>query len=181
MKIFMVLLLGIVAHTLASQPRPNIKVPPEMERLDFLIGSWNVHSKTLNKNGEIVYESDFSMTFSKEFGGMLIIALSGRRDSLGIFQIGQRTWYFYDTQNKKYSDVNFDIVGNFEIKVGTFVDEKLELAYPESKLARDGVFRIWKKIMLDIEKDSFVWIWYYSEDEGDTWIKHWHTTFKRSF
>jgi hypothetical protein len=173
---FLVIVLGF---TLSAQPRPDVKVPEEMKQLDFLIGTWEVHSNTINKKGEIVYESDYEMIFEKDLKGMLILAKSGHYDVNNKFDQGQWTWYFYDTQVEKFMDVNFDIVGNFEIKVGTFVNDKLILAYPVPKKAQDGVYRIWQKTMQDIQSDSFTWIWHYSEDEGKTWIKHWHTTFKR--
>jgi hypothetical protein len=177
----LILFLGLIASTISfAQPRPEIKVPPEMQKLDFLVGTWKAHSKTMNKKGEVVYESDFVASFEKEMKGMLIMATTGRYDSDDKFEIGQRTWYFYDARAKLFMDVNFDIVGNFEIKTGNFDGDELIVAYPEPKLASDGVYRIWRKTMTAISKDSFTWIWHYTQDEGKTWIKQWHTTFIRT-
>jgi hypothetical protein len=179
MKATFMLLLLLLGFKLDAQPRPDVKVPDEMKQLDFLIGTWEVHSNTINKKGEVAYQSDYIMTFEKDLNGMLIIAKSGRYNENKEFNQGQWTWYFYDAQAEKFMDVNFDIVGNFEIKSGIFVNDKLVLAYPNPVKARDGVYRIWQKTMQDIQSDSFIWIWHYTEDEGKTWIKHWHTTFRR--
>ena len=179
MKNFVCFLIALASFSLNAQPRPHVKVPEEMSQLDFLIGTWDVHSKTINKKGEVAYESDFIMSFEKEFNGMMVLAKSGRYNENNELSAGQYTWYFYDKQAGKFMDVNFDIVGNFEIKTGNFDNGKLMFAYPAPKKGPDGVYRIWRKTMQDIQPDSFTWIWHYTKDEGKTWIKHWHTTFKR--
>lgn len=155
---------------------PNFVTPEETAQLDFLVGEWHVDLKRIDKEGNIAQKLVSTALFKKDFDKKLIT--SDMRNPEGLTM--QRTWYFYHTLNKQFYDVNFDMAGNFEIKVGEFQEDgSLTMAYREPVDYGDGTPRTYRKTIKKISPDHFKFYWHSTADGGKTWVLHWDNDFRR--
>ncbi len=157
-----------------AQP-PNIEPAPELERLHFQLGSWQVKTTTLDKSGEAFRTRQSRAEISLEHDGLMVHTLlypEGSEEPVW------RIWQYYDRYDGKLHDVSFDAVGHFEHRRELDGNDSLAFAFPEPRAFQDGVPRNWRKTYSDIGEDSFELLWHYTED-GETWVPIYRSAYRR--
>ncbi len=171
-RFFMVLaavgLTAALPPAAAAQAFPPVEVPPEMGRLDFLIGSWLGEGKIYDEEGNVTREISMA-----EMGmGPVVVEpiLGGLALEQGAGSDIARTWYTYRPLEKEYVWVAIDMQGHFDHLRGTFEDGRLVLTEIGPQAWRDGGTMMFRRTYQDIQPDSYEVLMEYSRDEGATWI-----------
>ncbi len=158
-------ILGALPGVLSGQTPPIPPPAPDMARLAFLVGDWDLAVEQLSPTGEVVRRDRGRVVITEELGGQLILAVGYREGS----EIGQRNWKFYNQVAKKLYDVNFDLVGHFEVREETRNGGDLAFSMVEPFVGDDGVPRDWRNTYRPIDRDAFVVEIDHSADGGRTW------------
>ncbi len=158
----------------APAPKPVVRAaspPEEMERLDFLVGTWLNSAVFLDRDGNEVGRFDAATdlpggadgnTIAPALGGWILEASAGSPYG--------RTWYRYEPLRGVYMLAAADFQGNFDVLTGEFVGDELVFTEIAPKPHRDGGTIMWRWTYYDIEPDAFYLRQAYSRDGGKSWV-----------
>jgi hypothetical protein len=123
-----------------------------MQKLAFLVGSWEIEIEGLDRAGKVIHISREHLETTSELGGQLVLSL-GYSDAR---TPAQRNWKFCHRAKQKLYDVNFDLVGNFEVReqVGAGA---LAFALVGPFRGTDGVPRNWRRTDRPVSADAGRW------------------------
>lgn len=144
--------------------------PAEMEKLQFLVGTWLNSAVFLDREGNEVRRFDAAtdlpggaegMTIAPALGGWILEGSPG--SPFG------RSWYRYEPLRGQYMLAAADFQGNFDVLAGNFEGDELVLTEIAPKPHRDGGTIMWRWTFYDFQPDSYRLRQAYSRDEGKTW------------
>lgn len=158
-----------------AQSPPTAKVDPAMQRLEFLVGVWRLEGAALDRKGQPLHRYAGRSETSREFGGQLLYSVGYSEDGV----LAQRNWKFFNKAKGKLYDVNFDTVGNFEVREEVLSDEELTFSLVEPFVGSDGVPRDWRKRYSRITPQSYDVLISHSADGGRTWVLAFRETYTR--
>lgn len=168
MKLTLTMLLGLGCTFLIQAQSPAPPAKEDLQKLDFWVGEWNLTwqggkgTNLIEKklNGRVIQEN-FEATEGQMKGF--------KGTSISTFHGGDSKWH------QAWADSNggyFDFTGIMD------GDEPI-FQTTEPRTFPNGATIIFRMRFSDIAKDSFIWHWERSADEGKTWQLAWQINYER--
>lgn len=169
-----------LAAPLGGQAQPDstrpvgvqgVAPPPEIHRLDFLVGRWENQTEFLDERGEVVRSFRLTEALPGMEGGYRIEpALGGWTIEGGVGSQVGRSWYRYDPSRDVYQLFASDFAGNLDLLEGEFSGDSLVLTAPVARRDRQGRDVRWRWVFSDITADSYRIRQFRSTDDGRVWL-----------
>jgi len=137
--------------------------------LDFWVGKWEMtsHSRKAFESEEFV-DGTAKNTIVRSFDGKLIEESFSTKGTQG------RSWSMFNPRTKLWNQTWVDSGGSYLLLQGGKVGDDFVL-----NLTNGAPGRQMRMVFSDIKKDSFVWDWEQSRDDGKTWRLMWELKYKR--
>jgi hypothetical protein len=164
-RILLIIAASLPMINLGAQA-PDVAPSPEMEKLGFLVGTWDFETVGLSRKGEVIRRSKGRLETRHEIGGLLLVSDGYTEEG----RLAVSNWKFFHNKKQKLYDVQFDLAGNFEVREAVDVDGDLGFSLIEPFVGEDGVPRDWRKTYRRIKRGSYEIETHYTEDGGVTWV-----------
>ncbi len=141
---------------------------PSANDLDFWLGEWDAPGKMRQGSGDEWTDTQATNTITKVLGDKVI------QESFKMGAFEGHSHSVYDAKRKVWQQTWTDSSGGYLLFEGGKQGDKFVLN--QTNTAPGVKMRM---VFHDIKKDSFVWDWMSSSDDGKTWRIQWTINYKR--
>ena len=171
-RLFLYLALSAISAGAAfgqNPPQPPPCSSEQAKQFDFWVGTWDLEWTDAKGN-----KLKGTNTINKILGGCVIeenFSTGGSQPYLG------KSHSLYDVKSGLWKQTWVDSGGAYIDLTGEFKDGRMILRREGTD--QKGNKALFRMIFSNIQKDSFLWDWESSSDEGKTWTTNWKINYKR--
>jgi hypothetical protein len=158
-----------IAVSVQAQPQQPPCSSEHAKQFDFWVGTWDLEWTDAKGN-----KLKGTNTINKILGGCVIeenFSTGGSQPYLG------KSHSLYDAKSGLWKQTWVDSGGAYIDLTGEFKDGRMILRREGTD--QKGNKALFRMIFSNIQKDSFLWDWESSSDEGKTWTTNWKINYKR--
>lgn len=176
MHIVVLTLITAAIPLITVHPQPRVSPHPDMRKLEFLIGRWDLEVEGLDRAGNVVHRSRGSWDTARDMGGLILTGSGYSEDG----RLAARSWKFRHGVDHRLYDVQFDLAGHFEVRRTGPEEGALAFSLVEPFVGEDGIPRDWRKTYRPLGPDRYLIETDFSEDGGQTWTLAFRERYTRS-